>query len=342
MGIASRGRTCRQGGRDQPRVGLHRRFSLAGFSLTLSVMTVCLGQGSEKVPQRQSRQASHDDGAGSRTLGAWSVWGSWSACSQPCGLGVLERTRSCQSPYQRVPWAGRVEPVPHPVYPPQPPYQEERAANPYPARPAYPLHTERNVRPALSFPSSSSVLPLHSQPQLPVAPYSPQSRYTRHEAFPVEEAPSAQLREAAGGTRKDPSASREAVPRLSSQGSPQGRRRPPSRASSQSLPHWAVAGAETTPSRHSGSAQPPLRESVPLFKPLRRESLERGLGPDRPRHGNRADGSRYRWAAAPTQEPPDSRRSFGSLRIDRFGTEYGLREGAAILPCPLSHRQPSG
>uniref|UniRef100_A0A670ZRE7 ADAMTS like 4 n=1 Tax=Pseudonaja textilis TaxID=8673 RepID=A0A670ZRE7_PSETE len=47
---------------------------------------------------------SGEEAVGSRVPGVWGSWGSWSACSQPCGLGVLERTRSCQSPYQRDPW----------------------------------------------------------------------------------------------------------------------------------------------------------------------------------------------------------------------------------------------
>uniref|UniRef100_A0A8C5RUR5 ADAMTS like 4 n=1 Tax=Laticauda laticaudata TaxID=8630 RepID=A0A8C5RUR5_LATLA len=47
---------------------------------------------------------SGEEAAGNRAPGIWGSWGSWSACSQPCGLGVLERTRSCQSPYQQDPW----------------------------------------------------------------------------------------------------------------------------------------------------------------------------------------------------------------------------------------------
>ncbi|XP_060114685.1 ADAMTS-like protein 4 [Heteronotia binoei] len=308
----------------RPCLVLPSRFCLAGFSLTLFIVTVCLGQGSEKVPQRQSRQVSQDDGPGSRTLGVWSVWGSWSACSQPCGVGVLERTRTCQSPYQQVPWAGRMEPVPHPAYPPrQSLYQEERAASPYLTRPAYPLHTDRNARPALSFHGSGSVLPLHSQPQPPVAPYSPQNRYTRHEAFPPEEVPSAQLRDTAVSLRQDSVPFREAIRHPRPQGNQLGRRKPPSRASSQRPPHWDVPGADRTPSRQGASARSPLWESVPLFKPLRQDSLEEGLGPDKARHGSQVDGSRYRWAASPTQESPDSRRSRvrESIKPGKYG--YG-------------------
>ncbi|KAL8184818.1 UNVERIFIED_CONTAM: hypothetical protein K2H54_029877 [Gekko kuhli] len=278
-----------------------------------------------QVPQRQSRQASQDDGPGSRTLGVWGVWGSWSACSQPCGLGVLERTRSCQSPYQQVPWAGRTEPVPRPAYPQQPPYQEERAASPYPARPSYPLHTDRNVRPALSFHGSGSVLPLHSQPQPPVAPYSPQNRYTRHEAFPPEEVPSA-----GASLRQDSAPSREAVRHPRPQRNQPGRGRPPSRASSQRPPHWGVPGAERTPSRHGGSARSPLRESVPLFKPLRWDGPEGGLDPDRERHGSQADSSRHRWAASPTQESLDSRRS--RVRESIKPGKYGYGKVPFALP----------
>ncbi|XP_077175711.1 ADAMTS-like protein 4 isoform X2 [Paroedura picta] len=326
--MASRGGQVGRGrGRRQAPVGLPRRSSLAGFSLTLSVMTVCLGQVSEKVPQRHSRQVAPDDGPESgRISGVWSVWGSWSACSQPCGLGILERTRSCQPPYQQVPWAGRRPPGPHPAFPQQPPYQEERAANPYLARPAFPLHADRDVRPALSFHGGGSVLPLHSQRQPPVAPYSPQNRYSRHE----EEASLAQLPESAASTRQDPAPSRAVIQPRRPQGNPPARGRPPSRAASQRPSRWDVLGAERTPSRHGGSARSPLRDSVPLFKPLRRDGLEGGLGASRPHHGSQADGSRFRWAASPTQETPDSRRS--RVRESIKPGKYGYGKVPFALP----------
>ncbi|XP_063001780.1 ADAMTS-like protein 4 [Elgaria multicarinata webbii] len=307
------------------------RFSLAGFSLTLSMMTACLGQGVGKVPQRIPRQASEDDGTGGRVPGVWSPWGSWSDCSQPCGLGVLERSRVCQSLYQRVPWAGRTELGPQPIHP----QQEERAASPYPARPAYPLHPERNARPALSFHGGSSVLPLHSLPRPPHAPYSPQNRYTRHEAFPPEESPLAQSRDAGvaphPNPRRDSSPSREAARPPRPQGSQLGRERYPSHASSQRPPH----GANAAPTRRGGTGRPPARDSIPLFKPLRRDSYEAGLSPDRPRHGSQADGSqadgsRYTWAAAPTPEAQAARRS--RVRESIKPGKYGYGKVPFALP----------
>uniref|UniRef100_A0A8C4Y9I0 ADAMTS like 4 n=1 Tax=Gopherus evgoodei TaxID=1825980 RepID=A0A8C4Y9I0_9SAUR len=80
-----------------------------------------------QVPQRTSRQVPEEDEAGNQVAGAWSSWGPWSSCSQPCGVGVLERVRTCLPPYQRAPWGG-----PHgPHTYAQPLYPEEQP-NPYP------------------------------------------------------------------------------------------------------------------------------------------------------------------------------------------------------------------
>ncbi|KAJ6652413.1 hypothetical protein lerEdw1_011531 [Lerista edwardsae] len=263
-----------------------RRFCLAAFSLTLSVLTVGLCQAVEKVPQRTPRQLSEEDGAGSRAPGVWSAWGTWSACSQPCGLGVLERTRACRSPYQRLPWAGRT----------QPPYQGERPASPYPGRPAYPLHTERNAGPALSFRGSTPALQ---------SPLAAQNRHTRREDVPL-----AQSRDAAAphsGRRRGPALPQAAspVPR------PQGRDNSvPSRAASQR----ASAGVDRTRS----AARSPLRGSIPLFKPARRDSHEDGPG-----QGSQADGGRFHWGAPPTPESPLARRSRvrESIKPGKYG--YG-------------------
>uniref|UniRef100_A0A8C0GNL4 ADAMTS like 4 n=1 Tax=Chelonoidis abingdonii TaxID=106734 RepID=A0A8C0GNL4_CHEAB len=81
------------------------------------------------------------DEAENQVAGAWSSWGPWSSCSQPCGVGVLERVRTCLPPYQRAPWGG-----PHgPHTYAQPLYPEERR-DPYPPRPSYPLHTDGESR----------------------------------------------------------------------------------------------------------------------------------------------------------------------------------------------------
>uniref|UniRef100_A0A8C4YAZ9 ADAMTS like 4 n=1 Tax=Gopherus evgoodei TaxID=1825980 RepID=A0A8C4YAZ9_9SAUR len=86
-------------------------------------------------------QVPEEDEAGNQVAGAWSSWGPWSSCSQPCGVGVLERVRTCLPPYQRAPWGG-----PHgPHTYAQPLYPEEQP-NPYPPRPSYPLHTDGESR----------------------------------------------------------------------------------------------------------------------------------------------------------------------------------------------------
>lgn len=60
--------------------------------------------------------------------GVWSVWGEWSGCSQTCGVGVSQRSRTCFPPppplsHSPPNWAGYVPggmggPV-HPYYPPR-------------------------------------------------------------------------------------------------------------------------------------------------------------------------------------------------------------------------------
>lgn len=70
-------------------------------------------------------------------------------------------------------------------------------------------------------------------------------------------------------------------------------------ARSQGPPRWADAGV---------APRPPLRDSLPLFKPARHDGRQEGLSPDRPRHGSQADGGRYGWTAPPTSETPVARR----------------------------------
>ncbi|XP_053225875.1 ADAMTS-like protein 4 [Podarcis raffonei] len=266
-------------------------FPLASISLTLSAMmlTASLCQAAEKVPRRRPRQAAEDDRPGSRVPGLWSAWASWSACSQPCGLGVMERTRACQSPYQRVPWAGQPELAPQPLYPPQ--AHENRPASPYPGRPSYPLHTEGSARPGLPF--RGSALTLHGQAQPPRTPrLGPQNRHTRHQALPAEELPSRDGVVLQHGRRRDPAPVQEAgVHPPRHRGNQESRRTP------------------NQPFRQSAAARTPVRDAIPLFKPLRRDSPEVGLSPDRPRHGGQGDSDHRSWAASPTPESPVARRS---------------------------------
>ncbi|XP_069805853.1 ADAMTS-like protein 4 [Dendropsophus ebraccatus] len=116
--------------------------------LFLHLLIIHLCHGSEKVSHRRSRQTSEDDPAENKIAGTWGPWGSWSSCSQTCALGVIERSRTCLSPYQQVPWVPRSEPNPHNIQPhPEPPFRDERGSiySVAQARPSYPLHVEREV-----------------------------------------------------------------------------------------------------------------------------------------------------------------------------------------------------
>ncbi|KAJ7307199.1 hypothetical protein JRQ81_009188 [Phrynocephalus forsythii] len=312
------------------------RFSLAGFCVTLSIVAAGLvGQATEKVPQRMPRQAPEEDGAGSRTPGLWASWGPWSACSQPCGLGVSERTRVCQSPHPRSPWTRRAEFGPlQSVHPAPFPYQEDRGSSPslaHPgrpswARPTYPLHTERNAGLALSFHGGSSAHP-------PVPYGGSTQRSTRHQGLPAEEPPLAPSQVLGGphpGRRRDSAPLREG-------GRPHGRQGFPGRGS----PPRAAQGANTVPGRPHGPAPVPPRETLPLFKPLRRGN------PNRPRHPSQAESSRQRGGTSLTLEPGGGPRSRvrEAIKPGKYG--YGkvpfalpLHKETAEGVAPRSKRHP--
>lgn len=70
---------------------LSRVFCSLIQDLWLTVpLCVCVCQ----VAGRRSRQVHDVDPA----EGVWSVWGEWSECSQPCGVGVSQRSRTCLAP----------------------------------------------------------------------------------------------------------------------------------------------------------------------------------------------------------------------------------------------------
>ncbi|XP_062820876.1 ADAMTS-like protein 4 isoform X2 [Anolis carolinensis] len=280
------------------------KFSLAGFSLTLSVLMAGCSQGLEKTPQRAPRQASEDDSTGSSVPGVWSVWGPWSACSQRCGRGVLERSRDCQSPHLRVPWAGRTDSVPPPVYPPHP-----GSAGPHPARPSFPLHTDRNPNLALTFPSSGSVLPLHN----PGPPYNSPNRYSRQEEWPPTRPRGVVAPQ--HNRRRDPAALRGQVS---------------GHVSSQRASLSSPVGAASRPH------VPAPRETLPLFKPPRRDGPNGGPRPDGPHHGSQSDSGRHRWGSSPTPESQAARRS--RVREAIKPGKYGYGKVPFALPL---HKDPA-
>ncbi|XP_018423624.1 PREDICTED: ADAMTS-like protein 4 [Nanorana parkeri] len=166
------------------------------FLLPLAIIR--LSYCDEKLPPRTPRQALEDEVSENKIAGTWGLWGPWSSCSQTCGLGVIERSRSCLSPYQQVPWMPRSEPNPHIVQPqPQPPFHEDRpnVFSMGPARPSYPFNTDGEIAAAYADPyvprnpSSSrynlfnrntrqETVPSGSQPIHPRRDYPPYHRST--------------------------------------------------------------------------------------------------------------------------------------------------------------------
>nr|XP_005293859.2 ADAMTS-like protein 4 isoform X1 [Chrysemys picta bellii] len=315
------------------------RLCVAGLALGLALLTAQLCQGSRKVPQRTSRQVPEEDGAGNQVAGAWSSWSPWSSCSQPCGVGVLERVRTCLPPYQQAPWGGPHSPHTYA----QPLYPQERA-NPYPPRSSYPLHTDGESGAPLSPPGpafplhSDSALPLHSgsshtRAAPPPARYGPPNRYIRHESFPSEQLPLSPLRDASSthsSRGRDPALAPRAPRR---EEDPSGKAGASSRGlahSSRRLRH-PDAPATSSPERpfrrrSSAPARLPAQESLPLFKPERRGSHEAGGAAGSSRHA--ALGSK--WAASPTQESRAARRS--RIRESIKPGKYGYGKVPFALP----------
>ncbi|XP_004689507.1 PREDICTED: ADAMTS-like protein 4 [Condylura cristata] len=61
--------------------------------LFLSFPQLCLDQ---EMSPGHSLQTPHEEGQGPE--GTWGSWGQWASCSQPCGVGVQLRSRTCQLP----------------------------------------------------------------------------------------------------------------------------------------------------------------------------------------------------------------------------------------------------
>ncbi|KAM4690470.1 ADAMTS-like protein 4 [Rhinophrynus dorsalis] len=156
-------------------------FSYLFFSLMAAHLCHC----SEKLTNRTPRQTLEDGVTDNKITGTWSTWGPWSSCSQTCGLGVIERSRSCLSPFQQVPWVPGAEAVLPPIIQthPQPPLQGETSNQfPYgPVRPAYPLHTDGEI----AAPFVDLPVPRNN----PSVRYNPFNRHNRQEMLPSRSQP---------------------------------------------------------------------------------------------------------------------------------------------------------
>ncbi|XP_077012241.1 ADAMTS-like protein 4 isoform X2 [Tamandua tetradactyla] len=63
------------------------------LTLLLTLPPLCLDQ---EVLSGHSLQTPSEEGQGFE--GLWGPWGQWASCSQPCGVGVQRRSRTCQLP----------------------------------------------------------------------------------------------------------------------------------------------------------------------------------------------------------------------------------------------------
>ncbi|XP_038418063.1 ADAMTS-like protein 4 [Canis lupus familiaris] len=101
--------------------------------LLLSLPELCLEQ---EISSGRSLQTPSEEGQGPE--GVWGPWDPWTSCSQPCGVGVQRRSRTCQLPtaqlHQGLP------------FPPRPPRHPEallprgQSPRPQPSRETLPLY----------------------------------------------------------------------------------------------------------------------------------------------------------------------------------------------------------
>ncbi|XP_040268392.1 ADAMTS-like protein 4 isoform X1 [Bufo bufo] len=280
-------------------------------SLFLHLLILHLCHGSEKVSHRRSRQTVEDDPVENKIAGTWGSWGPWSSCSQTCGVGVIERSRSCLSPYQQVPWVPRSEPSPHNIQPhPEPPFRDERGSiySMGPARPLYPLHIEREI----AAPFVEPYVPRNPPPSR----YNQFNRNAREEVFAGGSQPTYARREQPPYQRSTSNRGRTAPqsPETLWQASPldmpfrQDALRAPETISIHRKPHQDVPFNRRNNSRVDDSSWPFFPDSIPLLKP---ESWEE------------ANPGRALPPLSPTKESRFSRRSRvrNAIKPGRYG--YG-------------------
>ncbi|KAM4662978.1 ADAMTS-like protein 4 isoform 2-T2 [Discoglossus pictus] len=256
-----------------------RTPSLAFCVLCLLVVRPIFGQ--KQLNPRTPRQTLEDAAVGNKIAGTWGTWSSWSVCSQTCGIGVIERSRTCLPPYQQVPWVPAVDPAPHILQThSQPPFHDERP-NPYPfgeARPSYPLHTDGEVAPPFIEP------PVPRNP--PSARYNPFNRHTRQETLPSGSQSMYQKRDRSSYPRSSSNPNRgrtrPRLPETPQIGPPYGQ---DGLYASEALsgPRRSHQDASSTFSRRNISRQddssapwPFFPDSIPLLKPESWEDLNPG------------------------------------------------------------------
>ncbi|XP_060936459.1 thrombospondin type-1 domain-containing protein 4 [Limanda limanda] len=124
---------------------LFRLYVLWGFVVVTTSVTKAAKR---KVTGRRSRQVFEAEPVD----GVWSVWGEWSECSQTCGVGVSQRSRTCLPPPQSPPlshsppnWAGyRPGGIGGPVISPGFPYYPPRFPGQHPPYHSPPISSNHN------------------------------------------------------------------------------------------------------------------------------------------------------------------------------------------------------
>ncbi|XP_029436536.1 ADAMTS-like protein 4 isoform X2 [Rhinatrema bivittatum] len=306
------------------------RLGWMAFALSLLVLIAPQCHAHRKLSLRKSRQASEDEGTGNKIPGDWGTWGSWSSCSQPCGVGVMERSRTCQPPHQRALGGLRSESSPPGVRAQsQPRLQGERASlYEHAGRwPSYPLHTSGDA----ALPPAGPLVPLHGSPrQAPPHQYGPFHRHTRHESFAAEDLPATHNRGPLSNRRPalahgpEAALDQEVGWLQKSRGLSSGEVvRPETSSDYRSSPFHRASSRRNTSGQDSSAFHSPFfRASVPLFKPEHPDG-QQAESPDRGALTDLERGNGHRQSDLPRQELHSSRRSWvrDAIKPGRYG--YG-------------------
>nr|XP_033779969.1 ADAMTS-like protein 4 [Geotrypetes seraphini]XP_033779970.1 ADAMTS-like protein 4 [Geotrypetes seraphini] len=161
------------------------RLAWLTFAFSFCALTALQCLAHTKLSLRKSRQAPAEN----KIPGVWGTWSSWSPCSQPCGIGVTERSRTCQSPHREASGGSRLASSAQGARAEsQSRFQGEGAHfyEPVGRQASYPLHVGGDA----AVPSAGASVPLHSSPrQAPLLRYGLHHRHTRHESLTTEDLP---------------------------------------------------------------------------------------------------------------------------------------------------------